>query len=652
MELKENKAVSLCKVKVEDAYLANSFEKELSYLMAFDTDRLLAGFRETAGVDMRGASRYGGWENMLIGGHTLGHYMTACVRACESANCKKEEQEELLGILKRLTDGLAECQRAGKTGFLFGAVLPDKSKPELQFDFVEENKTDIITQAWVPWYTMHKIFEGLISVTELESGEESAGELRNTAKTVLSQLTDWVYERVSGWSGETHRIVLRTEYGGMNDCLYDTYRITGKQEALTAAQAFEEPELYERVCRAEAGENVLNNLHANTTIPKFMGALKRYVVTGEERYLTYALRFWDLVTGQHTYITGGNSEWEHFGEDGLLDKERTSCNCETCNVYNMLKMTKQLFLLTGEVKYADWYENAFVNSILSSQHPETGMTTYFQPMASGYYKVYGKRFGQFWCCNGTGLENFTKLQESFYFQKGGMLLVNQYFSSTVEFQGVKITQRTDLPRSEKASFHIKGRLKGSLLFRLPYWLAGRAEIEVNGTPYAYRVLGDGPDTAVVNCVGGKAQSRGYAIVEGPFETDTEITVTLPMKVRAYSLPDSDNTYAFKYGPVVLSAGLGRKDERDTTTGVDVAIPGSCRIETAYVPSGTEQIVVLEGTVSDYMENIEMHLVRQGEEPVFLLTGTDANLTFAPHYSRYRERYGIYFNYVQKEGKQG
>ncbi len=632
MELKGNKAFSLRHVTMEDAYLLNAFEKEVMYLTAFDTDKLLAGFRETAGVDMRGATRYEGWESMLIGGHTLGHYMTACVRSCESANCKEEDRQELLEILKRLVDGLKECQEAGKTGFLFGAIILDKNNVELQFDYVEENKTNIITQAWVPWYTMHKLFEGLVSTANMDVDGVLAEEIKATTKEVTSRLADWVYKRTSSWSEELHRTVLGIEYGGMNDCLYDVYLITGKKEHLEAAHAFDQEELFERVLKAKVGDNILNNHHANTTIPKFLGALNRYIVANDAKYLEYVTHFWNLVTEHHTYITGGNSEWEHFGEDRILDKERTNCNCETCNVYNMQKMTKKLFEITGDEKYADWYENTYINSILSSQNPDTGMTTYFQPMASGYYKVYGERFNKFWCCTGTGMENFSKLQEAFYFKKDNTLIVNQYVSSSIEVQGTVLKQEADIPRSEQVKFTLENGFEGNLLFRLPYWLAGKAEITVNGVPVPYETVGD---------------KKGYALVTGPFTLGTKITVNLPMKVVAYNLPDGENTYGFKYGPVVLSALLGTKDMVDATTGVNVTIPSNRIIETGYVPSGSERILVEEGTVADYMAQIDSKLVRKGEELRFELTGTDATLTYVPHFSQHKERYGIYFTFTDK-----
>ncbi len=653
MKLKNNRAFSLRYVRLQDAYLQNAFEKEVCYLTAFDADKLLAGFRETAGVDMRGATRYAGWESMLIGGHTLGHYMTACVRSCESANCTEVDRQELLMMLQCLIGGLKECQEAGQTGFLFGATLHNPKNVELQFDYVEENKTNIITQAWVPWYTMHKLFEGLVSMSTMDVEGKLSEEIKRTTVEVMSKLADWVYKRTSSWSEETHRTVLGIEYGGMNDCLYDVYSITGKKEHLEAAHAFDQTELFERVLRAEAGDNVLNNHHANTTIPKFLGALNRYLVVGDEKYLEYVTHFWDLVTEHHTYITGGNSEWEHFGEDRILDKERTNCNCETCNVYNMQKMTKKLFQITGDVKYADWFENTYINSILSSQNPETGMTTYFQPMASGYYKVYGERFDKFWCCTGTGMENFAKLQEGIYFAKDKMVIVNQYLASSLEFEGVTITQETDIPKSDNVSFHVDKEFDGTLLLRLPYWLAGEASVTVNGMPYEYCITGaDGTlGSAVVNgCdLDDKGrQIKGYAVVEGPFAADTRIELTLPMEVVAYNLPDGANTYAFKYGPVVLSALLGTKEMVDTTTGVNVTIPSERIIEERFIPSGSEKITVTEGGVDEYMARIREHLVRQGDELCFNLNGTDATLVFVPHFSLHKERYGIYFKFTDCE----
>lgn len=646
MELSGNKAMPLSRVKLRDSYLCNAFEKETAYLLSLDTDRLLAGFRETAGVDTRGGKRYPGWENMLIGGHTLGHYITACVRCVESANCTEKNRSAFLDRTEAVITGLEECQRAGGTGFLFGAAILDKNRVEVQFDHIEENKTNIITQAWVPWYTMHKIFEGLVSLANMDAEGVRTGKIKACAFRVADKLADWVYSRVSRWDEATHKTVLGIEYGGMNDCLYDVYLLTGKPQHLEAAHRFDQTELFERVMQGKSGDHVLNNHHANTTIPKFLGALKRYVVLREERYLEYAVCFWNRVTEDHSYITGGNSEWEHFGEDRILDRERTNCNCETCNAYNMQKMTKTLFEITGDVKYADWYERTFWNSVLSSQNPGTGMTTYFQPMASGYYKVYGEPFTKFWCCTGTGMENFSKLQEGVYFEKDGNLLVNQYLSSEVSFRDAKLTQKSRLPKSDRVSFTVTGTLEGNLLLRLPYWLAGAAKVSVNQASYLYKVVKE--EYGTENAGTDRECGKGYALIEGPFGDGDRIDVILPMEVQARNLPDGANTYAFQYGPVVLSALLGKSRMENAVTGVDVTIPAERLIESRYVPSGTEKIRVLEGSVEEYMENISRNLILSGEELSFRLLGTDAELTYVPHYSLHGERYGIYFRFVDED----
>lgn len=633
MNLGNNQGFSLKDVTLKDAYMRNAFDKEVLYLCAFDTDRLLAGFRETAGVSMRGVLRYPGWESMLIGGHTLGHYMTACVKAAESANCKDEDRERLVLILQKLMEGLQECQEASENGFLFGAQIMDKEKPEQQFDMVEHNRTNILTEAWVPWYTMHKTIEGLVSVCRMEEISDKVSAIRQAAFEVLSRLGDWVYERTASWSDEVHQTVLSIEYGGMNDCMYDTYLLTQDKKHLMAAQAFDEDTLFEKVRLAKAGEHVLNNHHANTTIPKFMGALKRYVVTGEEIYYRYALKFWELVTGHHTYVTGGNSEWEHFGEDDVLDGERTNCNCETCNSYNMLKMTKLFFELSGEAGFADWYEKTLINSILSSQNPKTGMTTYFQPMASGYHKVYGEPFTKFWCCTGTGMENFTKLQESFFFRKEHCLIVNQYFSSEVVFDGVKFVLEADLLQSETVTLTIENDFNGKIAFRLPAWLSGPARMMRDHEVCAYETNGQ------------------YAYLEGLFAAGSVIAFCLPMQVRAHALADGKNTYAFTYGPVVLSALLGQKELQQGMTGVDVTVSQNRLIEEKYIPSGNECIQVSDGTVAEFMEHITENLIRTEDGCAFSLQGTSASLVFVPHFSQHEERYGIYLRFSDAGSEQ-
>lgn len=617
---------SLADLTMTDAYTVNAFSKEIEYLLSFDTDRLLCGFRENAKLDTKGAKRYAGWENTLIAGHSVGHYLTAVAQAYQNPTLTAAQRSALEGKIKALLDGMRVCQQnsKGKPGFLWAGQIKNANNVEVQFDLVEQGKTNIINESWVPWYTMHKIVQGLVDVYNATGNE--------TAKTIASDLGDWTYNRASKWSAQTHNTVLSIEYGGMNDCLYELYEITGKDTHAVAAHYFDETNLHEAVLKG--GRNVLTNKHANTTIPKFIGALKRYIVldgktvNGEKidasRYLEYAEAFWDMVTTHHTYITGGNSEWEHFGEDDILDKERTNCNCETCNSYNMLKLSRELFKITGDRKYMDFYEGTYYNSILSSQNPESGMTTYFQPMATGYFKVYSSPYDSFWCCTGSGMESFTKLGDTMYMHSGNTLYVNMYQSSVLnwEDQKVKITQDSNIPERDTAKFTIDGSGSLDFRFRIPSWKAGKMTIAVNGTKYTYKTVND------------------YAQVTGDFKTGDVISVTIPAEVVAYNLPDNKAVYGFKYGPVVLSAELGTANMEKSSTGMWVTIPKD------PIVSSQNITISKEGqSVTSFMAEINDHLVKDKNSLKFTLNDTSQKLTFTPHYQQYQQRYGIYWKFL-------
>ncbi len=606
-----------------DSYCTNAFSKELSYLLSLDTERLLAGFRDNAGLSTNGAKRYDGWENSLIGGHCVGHYLSALAQAYNNQSLTAEQKQQVYSRITTMIDGLKICQdnSKGRAGFLWGATKADANNVEAQFDNVENGKTNIITEAWVPWYTMHKLISGLNDIYRLTGYAP--------AKTVSCGLGDWVYNRVNGWSSSTQARVLGIEYGGMNDCLYDLYDITGTDKYAVAAHKFDETALFEKVYAG--GTNVLNNRHANTTIPKFLGALKRYTVidgktvNGEkvdaDIYLKYAEAFWEMVTTHHTYITGGNSEWEHFGADDVLDAERTNCNCETCNSYNMLKLSRELFKITGDKKYMDYYENTYYNSILSSQNPETGMTTYFQPMATGYFKVYSTATTKFWCCTGSGMESFSKLGDTIYMHKDNILYVNLYQSSVLDWaeQGVKITQVSTIPDGDTASFTISGSSNLDLRFRIPDWISGNLTMTQNGTAVKYTTV------------------DGYAQLSGSFSDGDVISLALPETVTAFSLPDNSASYGFKYGPVVLSAELGTNNMTQGVTGMSVSIP-----KEKDVSSENIHIDEKNGTVGEFMADISDYLVKDKNSLKFTLTGTDTPLTFTPHYRQYQQRYGIYW----------
>lgn len=630
----DEKAVSftgLSEVKIAEPYAVNGMQKETEYLLRLDADKLLYYFYANAKITPTAQASYkGGWEGALIGGHTLGHYLTALAQAYANANTSESEKTQLLNRMGYIVGALKECQdnatnANAKAGFLWGAApaSADRTNPEAQFDFVEKGQANIATQAWVPWYTMHKIIAGLIDVTVYtQNAADSA--VSQTAKTVVTALGDWVCARTEKWTEAVQKKVLGIEYGGMNDCMYNLYALTGEDKYAVAAHKFDEETLFDRV--DSAPKNYLNGLHANTTIPKIIGALNRYVTcngkeingtkVNAEYYLQVAEEFWQYVIDHHTYVTGGNSEWEHFGMDDVLDKERTNANCETCNTYNMLKLSRTLFTVTGEKKYLDYYENTYYNAIWSSQNPETGMTTYFQPMATGYFKVYSSEENHFWCCTGSGMESFSKLGDSIYYDAGNATYVSLYLASEYHGERVSLRQEADLEHSDSVKISVTA---GETVLRLrrPYW-SETFSVTLNGTAVTI---------------------ADEAFVSIDVKQGDEVRVELKKTARAYGLPDGTDAYAIFYGPFVLSAELGTEDMTTTTTGVNVTVPKQAKGNTVYSVSAQD--------LESYMADIGEHLQKTDDEK-FSLVCENGTLTYSYHFRQYTNRYGIYMKFTVGE----
>ena len=607
--------LDLSAVRIEDKYLLNALAKECDYLSSLEEGRLLAGFYENAGIRTPFV-RYGGWESGLIGGHTLGHYLTAIAQMGVHPALPGEKRDFFSARAKRMTDELSDCQVAAGSGFLWGAPLIAGGR-EAQFDNVEEDKLNIMTQAWVPWYTMHKILQGVIDIYRFTGYDK--------ALTVAKRLGDWVFERVMKWDHALSEKVLAVEYGGMNDCLYDLYSFTGEEKYALAAHRFDEETLFGRILSEE--KDVLKGKHANTQIPKILGALNRYLtvhgkkIAGEvvdaSRYLNVAKVFFRTVLERHTYVTGGNSEWEHFGPDYALDVRRTNCNCETCNAYNMLKLARGLFSVTGEKYYTDYYDNAFVNSILPSQNPETGMTTYFQPMASGYFKVFSRPFDKFWCCTGSGMENFSKLGDSIAYTDGRRIYLEQYLSCVIRAGKTTIGLSCNFPLSDSGTIEVSGEGETLLALRVPDWADGTMELSLSGKKLP------------------ALEINGHILVT--IKAGEMLSFRIPLTVTMQGLPDGKDAFAFRYGGAVLSADLGTEDMEETETGVDVTIPARKYLESERVYF--KSLYPLFDRPQDFLQ-------REGEK--FVLRGGDRELTYGLHYKRYKERYGIYFRFREGE----
>ncbi|MCH5251391.1 MAG: glycoside hydrolase family 127 protein [Lachnospiraceae bacterium] len=615
---------SLYEVQLQDDIFRAARDADIRFMKRLHPDRLLSGFRRSAGLSDKGYEPYNGWEDSRIGGHTMGHFLAACAQAVTG-----QEEPELKKTLNYLVHELRLCQEETGTGFLFGAKLSEGEYPEQQFDS-EEGKAE--GETWVPWYTLHKILDGLLTVSELCGNTE--------ALHVAENLGDWVYNRVSGWSAKTRRHVLGKEYGGMNDCLYRLAHQSGEKRHRKAAKCFDDVELMEQMTANQP--DTFNGYHANTAIPKFLGALEEHEELAE--------KFWERVTKRHAYATGGISDMEHFHEDYGLDQRRTQCNCEGCCAHNMLKLSHLLFERKSESKYADYSERLLHNAILGAINTENGTTAYFSPMATGYRKTFGEpepERNMFWCCTGTGMENYTKVQEEIYFQRGGEILINQYIDSEVKWKGICLTQKVMFQDKMTVSISLSGVTESfTLCMRVPKWAVGEPEVYVEGEKQILPV------------------QDSMMILEGVGKAIRSIQLHFGVKVQAEALPDEKSAVCFTYGPYVLAAVLGReKLEESTNTGIDVVAAAwkvvgqdEVKLEVTYgethrhiLPSehlkitepGVDRIAFLQSP-DTYMQKIP------GKALHFTLTGTNAEeifgepLRFVPYYEIVKERYGIYW----------
>lgn len=503
-----------------------------TYLLAHNPDRLLAPFLREAGLPPK-ASPYGNWESSGLDGHTAGHYLSALANMIASGN---DPDGELRRRLDYLLAELARCQQAFGDGYLGGVPGSREFWADVAAGHIDANGFRIRGK-WVPWYNLHKTFAGLRDAY-LIAGNAKAREL-------LVRFGDWCVQTVSGLTDEQMQNMLKTEHGGMNEVMADIYAITGDEKYLRTAQRF----CHQAVLGPlERHEDQLTGMHANTQIPKVIGLERIAALTGDREADSGARFFWENVTGRRSVAFGGNSVSEHFNDPksfgGMLESREGP---ETCNTYNMLRLTEQLFGSEPKAAYADYYERALYNHILASINPVTPGYVYFTPLRPAHYRVYSQPEQCFWCCVGTGMENPGKYGEFIYAQATNGIYVNLFIPSelTATQLGLTLRQETKFPDEARTKLvlKLKGPRKFALYLRHPGWVAdGDFVIRVNGT--AQRVT---------------SQPSSYATVERTWRDGDRVEVVLPMRTTVERLPDGSAWVALLHGPIVLAAPAGTND---------------------------------------------------------------------------------------------
>lgn len=508
--------------------LRHAQDLNADYLLRLEPDRLLSRFREYAGLEPK-APPYGGWESTGVSGHTLGHYLSALSRMAVISKdvCYRERVGYVL-------QELAECQAAHGDGYV--GAIPDGRRVfgELRQGVIRSKGFDL-NGGWVPFYTLHKLLAGLRDAHRLTDSAQ--------ALEIGRLLGEWMLALLSLLPEAQMQEILKCEFGGMNEVLADLVADAGDGRFLALSKRFDHQALYGPLAE---GRDELAGLHANTQIPKIVGAARQYELTGEERYRRISEFFWHTVVHSHSYAIGGNSYNEHFGEPKRLAFRIGAGTCETCNSYNMLKLTGYLFQWNALAELGDYSERVLYNHILASQHPGDGRVCYCVSLDMGGYKDYNSQFGHFTCCVGSGMENHTLYGSGLYYRGDRTLFVNQFAPSAVSWRemGVVATQETDFPANGKIAIHLECRRPVSfrLNVRRPYWAGEGVTAAVNGE-----------EELAMN------GQTGFLSIERVWRDGDRVELEFPMTVRTEAMPDKPNRIALMYGPLVLAGDLGEAE---------------------------------------------------------------------------------------------
>ncbi|MBI3449726.1 MAG: glycoside hydrolase family 127 protein [Acidobacteria bacterium] len=511
-------------VRLLDGPFLKAFDDNTKFLLSIEPDRLLHRFLAYSGLRPKGEV-YGGWESEGLSGHSLGHYLSACALAYSTSR-----DPRLLDRVNYIVDELARVQEARGDGYIGAIPNQDALIRDIEKGDFFNVRQNYINDFWAPWYTIHKIFAGLLDAHRCTGNEK--------ALRLADRFGRWAVRTTRSLDDAAWQKMLYAEFGGMSEALAELYARTGEKEFLDLSRRFYHKEVLDPLA---AGEDKLEGFHANCQIPKVIGAARDYELTGDAAMRRISTFFWESVVRSHTYANGGNSEGEYFGPPGKLSRRLTGSTSETCNTYNMLKLTRHLITWEPKAEYADYAERALFNHILASIEPGTGMKCYYVPLA-GEPKEYSTPNDSFWCCVGTGWENPPRYTDAIYFHDADSLYVNLFVASRVEWRekGIAITQETRFPEEESTRLKIEGPGgRFALRIRNPRWAASPVTLRLNGEPVA--LSGD---------------SSPYATIDRKWKNGDLVEVRLPMGIRVEATPDDPDKIALFFGPILLAADLG------------------------------------------------------------------------------------------------
>ena len=504
---------SMTEVRLLPSYWKDTMELDRSFLYSLPNDRLAHNFRVTAGIPSD-ADPLGGWEapDCELRGHYVGHYLSSCALLHAGTG-----DQAIAAKANDLVAMLGQCQQ--KDGYL-GAY------PTTFYDRLRAHQ-----KVWAPFYTYHKILAGMLDMHEHTGNKQ--------ALDIATKMADWADAYSRSISDDEWQRVLLVEHGGMNEASFNLFAITGNPKYRDLGYRFEHKKIFDPLA---ANQDMLAGNHANTNIPKMIGAIRGYELTGDERYRSIAQNFYRMVTEHHVYCTGGTSNGELWHEpDGIASQLGPAAE-ECCCSYNMMKLARHLFGQQPDAKYFDYYERLLLNVRYGTQD-RNGMLMYYVSLRPGLYKTFGTQFDAFWCCTGTGSEEYAKLNDSIYFHDDSSVYVNLFIPSTLNWKdrGLQLRQTTKYPNEQRVTFTIETAPSKAttLKIRVPYWVTSGFAVAINNEPVQLA-----------------ASPSSYVELNHSWKAGDVVTVDIPMTLHIDQAPDDKQVQAAMYGPLVLAVRMG------------------------------------------------------------------------------------------------
>ena len=584
---------ALGQVRLLPGPLRDAQEWNRAYVRRLSTDRLLHNFRVNAGLPSS-AQPLGGWEEPKceLRGHFAGHYLSACALLYASTGDK-----EIKAAGDYTVAEMAKCQAKLAAGGYLSAF------PMEFFD-----RLDARQRVWAPFYTIHKIMAGMLDMYQLCGNKQ--------ALETLQGMAQWADQWTAGKTEEHMQSILNTEYGGMNEVLYNLASATGDEKWVQVGDRFTKKRFFNPLALRR---DELRGLHANTHIPQVTGAARRYELSSDMRFHDVADFFWYEVVTARSYATGGTSNGEGWlTQPRHLAEElgRSDATAECCCAYNMLKLTRHLYSWTADPRYFDYYERTLLNHRLGTIHPETGATMYYLSHTPGAWKTFGTEDQSFWCCTGTGVEEYSKLTDSIYFHDDDGVFVNLFIPSELDWaeKGFRLRQETKFPEQPTTSLVVNADrpVQLTLRLRMPEWLDGRSSVTLNGKPLE-----------------ASAAPGSYLTITRIWKGGDRIEMALPMGLRISAMPDDAGLEAVLYGPIVLAGDLG---SQGLTKEMIVGPEGP---DVEHLPLEIPSFKAAGAAPRDW--------IQPASEPLaFRTTGQARDVTLAPLNRLFDKRYSIYW----------